>query len=224
MNSLPLSESIPSRGNGSDRLDIEQGLEAPALCLVRHGPDLGPARGHAGQVQALAELPERVAPVVGHQVDLAEPGPSIVPPAKVRMGIWRFSRLPGLVPDRPRTCSRTRSGARDPIDRGSGDTEAACPGPPARCEISPHRSRASTIWGMNGARRLPAGPFKRGPDHPQRLEHFRTIDRLGRGGLGGRCDGAMACARARRACRRVHPVRAQSSSRILPLSFFEAFA
>jgi hypothetical protein len=60
----------------------------------------------------VAELPHRVPPVVGHQVDLAEPRPGTSHSAKVRMGICRLSRLPGFVPERPFTRSRLRSGAR----------------------------------------------------------------------------------------------------------------
>ena len=74
------------------------------------------------------------------------------------MGIWRFSMLPGLVPDRPRTCSRRALRSEDPVDRRSGDPQQLVPDLRGDAS-SPHRSRASTISAMNGARRLPAGPF-----------------------------------------------------------------
>lgn len=74
------------------------------------------------------------------------------------MGIWRLRMEPGLVPERPFTLSRARSGAsaRSMVDadicsslvRTSGESVS-----------SPKRSRASTASLMNGARRLPAGPF-----------------------------------------------------------------
>jgi hypothetical protein len=77
--------------------------------------------------------------------------------AKVRMGIWRFSIDPGLVPERPLTLSLARSGASTrsivaeeilrSFSRTSGETSS-----------SPQRSKTWTISSMNGANRFPEGP------------------------------------------------------------------
>ena len=87
------------------------------------------------------------------------PGRSSFHSAKVRMGIWRLSMEPGLVPERPLTFNLARSGAsirsmvaaeiRTSLARTSGETSN-----------SPHRSRTWTTSARNGARRLPAGPFR----------------------------------------------------------------
>lgn len=65
---------------------------------------------------------------------------------------------PGLVPERPLTCRRRRSGASArsivaedicrSFERVAGSSES-----------SPWRSRAYTASAMNGASRLPEGPF-----------------------------------------------------------------
>ncbi len=124
--------------------------------------------------------------------------------AKVRMGIWAFRMDPGLVPDRPRTCSRRRSGARRrsmvaaeaarSFERTSGATSS-----------SPARSIDSTISVMNGARRCRWG-----------RRASPTPDAAARG-PGGLTPAPVACAASRGApaaaaasallgWRRVHPV------------------
>ena len=66
---------------------------------------------------------------------------------------------PGLVPERPLTFSRRRSGesirsmVAAEIETSLARTSGATSG-------SPDRSRDRTISPMNGARRLPAGPFR----------------------------------------------------------------
>ena len=150
------------------------------------------------------------------------PGRSSFHSAKVRMGIWRLSMEPGLVPERPLTFNLARSGASirsmvaeeiaRSLDRTSWVTSS-----------SPHRSRAWTISAMNGARRLPAGPSSTAQIRRRAGRtsgpYTRSLGRLGRSILPW-----AAPARARRACRRVHPVRAHSSSRIRPFSALDPFA
>jgi hypothetical protein len=150
------------------------------------------------------------------------PGRSSFHSAKVRMGIWRLSIDPGLVPERPLTLSLARSETSirsivaeetsRSFERVSGETSS-----------SPQRSRTSTISTMNGARRLPEGPSKtaqiRRSGSRTSRPYRRSLGRRGRSIVP-----RLASVRARRAWRRVHPVSAHSSSRILPLSVFDPFA
>ena len=111
MNSAPLSESSPRRGNGRIPADVHQRLVDPSLGLVAKGAWLGPPRCHADKIKRLAELAAGIAAVVGYRSTSQNPGRRSSHSAKVRMGIWRFRIEPGLVPERPRTCRRARSGA-----------------------------------------------------------------------------------------------------------------
>jgi len=57
-------------------------LKAPALHLVGHGPHLGPAAGHVGEVEGVAVVATRRAAVVTDEVDLDEAGAALVPLAE----------------------------------------------------------------------------------------------------------------------------------------------
>jgi len=61
-------------------------------------------------VRVLTEITRGIPALVTHAVDLDEAGLLLMSQsAQMRIGIWDFSRVPGLVPEWPRSCSRLRS-------------------------------------------------------------------------------------------------------------------
>ena len=79
MNSLPLSESIPSSGNGNAAWISTRAAEHVPGGLVAHRADLGPAGGDVGHGQRAGEVAVVVPALVADQVDLDEPGPVLIP-------------------------------------------------------------------------------------------------------------------------------------------------
>src|SRR5450830_818962 len=79
MNSPPLSESMPSRGTGSDLRTSSSAAKVQRRARLAHDAHLGPARGHVGDAQRVGELAAGVAAFVADEVDLDEDGPVLVP-------------------------------------------------------------------------------------------------------------------------------------------------
>ena len=87
------------------------------------------------------------------------PGEASSHSAKVRIAIWRFNRLPGLVPERPFSFRRARSETRR-RSIVAADIARSCSRTRSEHSSSPWRCRACTVSAITGARRLPAGPSK----------------------------------------------------------------
>ena len=139
------------------------------------------------------------------------------------MGIWLFRIEPGLVPERPLMRRRFRSVAsmRSIV---AADIEHSLARTASSRVSAPVRSRTCTISAMNGARRLPAGPFS--VDHTNRKGSRSSGpyvgDRRFLEGSRSLPGPASAPVSARRAWRLVQPVSCTSSSRISVFPCFEA--
>ena len=111
MNSVPLSESIPETGNGNrssaycsaanthfwalfgtDRFTVQPVAMSVTVRVKQNSPELFPPSWPTWSIST-------------------KPGTASSHWAQVRMGIWYFSRVPGLVWDRPRGISFARSPA-----------------------------------------------------------------------------------------------------------------
>jgi hypothetical protein len=158
----------------------------------------------------------RVAPNVRNEVDLAEAGTGLVP---LRGGAYRdlcFEQAPGLGSAATFDMQALAVWGEDAIDRRRRDGHEF--GSHAgSSSSSPCRSSAPMISLMNGASRLPQG-LRGHPDLYQRIDHHGVVDHWP--GLALARLARSRYAIALRAWRLVHPVRAQSSSRIAPFSAF----
>jgi len=79
MNSDPLSESIPLIGKGNAAPISRSAANTQRWALFFTAPGFGPAGGDVGDVQALAEVPSRVAALVPDTVDLDIAGLVLIP-------------------------------------------------------------------------------------------------------------------------------------------------
>jgi len=174
MNSDPLSESRPRSGNGRSPYDLLQRLEAPSLGLVRHGPHLGPSRGHAGEVQGLAELPAGVASVVGDQVHLAEPGDPLVPLGEGPDGDLALEEAPGLGPRAAPDPEASALGRQQPVDRRRRDPQKLGPELRGDLQLAPPLHRLHDVAHERG-QALAGWGVQRCPDPPERLQDVPSV-------------------------------------------------
>jgi hypothetical protein len=111
MNSAPLSESSPRRGNGRIPAMSTSASWTHRWALLRRAR--GPVHPVATQTRSSVwqNSPRGSPPSWATRSTSQNPGRRSSHSAKVRMGICRFRIEPGLVPERPRTCRRARPGA-----------------------------------------------------------------------------------------------------------------
>ncbi len=109
VNSLPLSESIPSNGNGSSFSDVDKRSQHPFLSLVLHRSVLKSTRSRYRDGQRVAMIADRVAALMPTRSISTRPGAASSHCAHVRIGIDSFNNDPGFVSERHLTCNFARS-------------------------------------------------------------------------------------------------------------------
>jgi hypothetical protein len=198
MNSLPLSESISSRGNGNAARPCTRAANTARGGLVAHAADLGPAGGDVGDGQRVAEVPGWRRLLRGRPGrSRRTPGVFSSQSAQVRIGICDFNR-PARLGMRPALELQLIPVRRQPPVADMPHNSAAVA---SSMRSSPCRPSAATRPGRAGASRLPAGPSNVA-QHTRNASmtassYLSTGTRAWRGGLA--CPGAGAVRIALRA-------------------------
>jgi hypothetical protein len=127
MNSYLLSESRPSRGNGSDRSTSCSAAKHHCWALLRRArtsvhPVFTQVTG-----EGLAEVPEGVAALVGHQIDLAEPRGGLAPLGEGPDGDLALQQGPRLGPGAASHPQAPALRDEHPVDRGRGHRQELVP-------------------------------------------------------------------------------------------------
>ena len=174
MNSEPLSACTPCRSNGSrSRMSASAGLGA-AFAFAHDGGVLGPAGGHVGDGEGVAEHAVGVAAFVADGVDLAKPGDRVGP---LGPGLERDRRLQHATRVWSTTCLggwQLARGRRPTCGRSWPATSPAAARRRRRpWRSSPCRRSAGSNAGNAACSRLLVGPSRHGPAPPQRLDHHR---------------------------------------------------
>jgi hypothetical protein len=148
--------------------------------LFAQGPDLGPAGGHVGEGEGLAELPSGISAVVAHQVDLQEPRLSLVP-----LGEGADGDLPAQQRSRLGAAATLHLQApslrgQQPVDRGRRDPEQLDPDGRVQVELAGPLHGLHRL-GHERGQTLAGGGVQHGPDPPQRCEDVVAVDRWTRG-------------------------------------------
>ena len=162
--------------------------------LVLEDPGLGRSGLHAGQVQGVAELPDRVPAVVAHQVHLAEARAVLVPLGEGPDGDLSLQHRPGLGARSPLDLQASPVRGEHAVDRGRGDRQEL------RSDLRGYLELAAALQGFHDlghewGQALPRGPVEYRPHEAEGGEDLRAVDpllgRLGRSilPLGGRRQG-----------------------------------
>ena len=156
MNSLPLSESMPTIGNGNAAVISTKAANTHFCALFLTARVSVQPLKTSVTVRVWQKSPRGSPPSWPTRSISTNPGRSSSQSAQVRIGIWDLASDPGLVPDRPLIVSFARSGAsrRSMV---AADIPTSWARTAGGRSSSPARSRAAVISGRNGAIRFPAG-------------------------------------------------------------------
>jgi hypothetical protein len=156
MNSEPLSESTPRMGNGNGAMTWLMASNTQMAALFLTERLIVQPVAISVTVRVKQNSPLELRPSGPTRSISTKPGMSSVHSAQVRMGIWDLSNVPGLVCERPRDTSLSRSGARCSVDRRRAHGHEQCRLVVAQDDVAvaaQQRHHRPSI----GARRLPAG-------------------------------------------------------------------
>jgi len=133
----------------------DQGLEDPFLGLVAHRPGSVQPVKTCVTVRVWANSPRGSPPSWPTRSISTNPGACSSQSAQVRIEIWDFNRLPGLVPERPLSSKRLRSQASRRSIVAADIAHSIDAVASSRSSSRKARNRP-TISGRNGAILLPA--------------------------------------------------------------------
>jgi hypothetical protein len=195
MNSEPLSQVETEQGEGQTVLDQLQGLETPPLRLVRHGPHLGPAAGHVGEVEALAVVAAARTAVVADKVDLDEADLGVVPLSEGAYRDLASQQAAGLGAARAAQGGAATLAGEQPIDGRGGDREQLLTLLAAELDLVVPLERRHEL-GQEGRQALAADAAGDRPALAQRRACLGAVDAPAiapaRSGRPGRGTGAQA--------------------------------
>ena len=140
MNSLPLSDSRPRIGNGNAPRNSTRASNTHFWALFRTAfVSVQPVKTSA-TVKVWANSPRGSPPSSPTRSISTNPGAFSSHWTQVRIGIWDFSKLPGLVPERPFSCRSLRS--QPAGDRSWPPTSRTASRPARRPGLAHHRAVA----------------------------------------------------------------------------------
>ena len=156
MNSEPLSESMPMMGNGNTAVTCSRASKTHLAALFRTDRFTVQPVAMSVTVRVKQNSPKLLPPSWPTRSISTKPGTASSHSAQVRIGIWDFSSVPGLVWDRPRGTSFARSPAslRSIVAALMRISRPACS---SVSSSSSSRRSSGTRTGSIGASSLPAG-------------------------------------------------------------------